>query len=454
MVDGKRRYIFVSFEIMIQDLARYMCPNRHPYYTDKCGGPTGIFNTFVAEIEIEEIFVFCPLEILQCKTCGRDIGGLDHKLLEDNIDIGYGTYDSEGKLVQNKGGDLFKTTILEDNSDRNYCLREASDESDVHASARALDPVTTRSIRLLMHLALLTGGSANRSTWGNLVNPLFNPNYGLCARLDPSGDCARAFFYDHVVADGALLRQILTRSIDDVFLLLHLLLSKGTTLPFSLPGQSSPNRSDLAEVPSDFLALRTTQMRKAWEGWFFTGMLHYTRGDNLDALLDEAQLKLSAGDDGSAAFVAELVDKMDIAALNVGERVARAPALFTYTRRFNFSHFTNTLQCARDSRERYPVLSYFVDNQNLKTLTALRFLPQLLEWPRLLKIKFHGHLDREMARTKSCAEVLDSIPEAERPRWDAAFHGFCAAWWVVFSARYLNLSLPFIHSGTMVGIQL
>jgi hypothetical protein len=106
----------------------YRCPNQHPYYVDLCGRPT---------------------VIQTCKDCGAQIGGLSHNLLEDNIDIGNtGTgsqlffttsIDSECSTMITL--DYYKKTVIEDNSDRNYCLRTAAQESeDKFYSVRTLDP--------------------------------------------------------------------------------------------------------------------------------------------------------------------------------------------------------------------------------------------------------------------------------------------------------------------------
>ena len=100
----------------------YACPNDHPYWVDKCGGPT---------------------EINPCKECGEPTGGLNHNLLPTNKDIG------------NVGKELFQTTVLADKSDRGYCIRDARGPDDGgdsrFATERSLSPPSLRIVRLLVH---------------------------------------------------------------------------------------------------------------------------------------------------------------------------------------------------------------------------------------------------------------------------------------------------------------
>lgn len=95
----------------------YTCPNGHPFYVDLCGRPT---------------------VVQKCAECGVDIGGENHDLLVDNIDLG------------NVGTDYYQNTVLEDKSDKNYCMRGAAEEAeDRFFSARAMNPTAIRVTRLV-----------------------------------------------------------------------------------------------------------------------------------------------------------------------------------------------------------------------------------------------------------------------------------------------------------------
>ena len=75
-------------------------------------------------------------------------------------------------------------------------------------------------------------------------------------------------------------------------------------------------------------------------------------------------------------------------------------------------HFKNTLQLggAREKHS-YPLCLYFSDAEQEAVLRSLRYLPAVLQWVHMLKLRFHGHLDRATARQRSCAEVIAEVRE-------------------------------------------
>ena len=78
----------------------FKCKNGHPYSIGQCGG---------------------AMETSKCMECGESIGGSDHKLDKSNEAIG--KVDKAGD--DHAGNRIFGKDILEDNSDRGYCLRGA-----------------------------------------------------------------------------------------------------------------------------------------------------------------------------------------------------------------------------------------------------------------------------------------------------------------------------------------
>lgn len=83
--------------------------------------------------------------------------------------------------------------------------------------------------------------------------------------------------------------------------------------------------------------------------------------------------------------------------------------------------------------DHYPALTHFLEHE--PRLRALKYLPQVLEWMRLLLGRYNRHWDKEQARALSVMDVLNEVPEAERATWESAFGGFAAAW---------NANWPFV----------
>lgn len=132
---------------------------QHPYYVDACGRPTEVLHCRAKMMVAQEDGTEREQE------CGLTIGGTDHNMRDDNIDVG------------NVGKELFKQTRLEDSSDLDYCGRPPSLERDeMYNSVRALDPISNRSTRIFMHICLLAGISAAGNP--EKLRSLFNPNYG------------------------------------------------------------------------------------------------------------------------------------------------------------------------------------------------------------------------------------------------------------------------------------
>lgn len=87
-----------------------------------------------------------PTQILQCATCGAEIGGTSHNLLDTNVDL------------EDVGSELYQKTHFKDTTSRNYCIRDAETEAeDRYFSVRILNPTSVRAVRLVMHAALFLG---------------------------------------------------------------------------------------------------------------------------------------------------------------------------------------------------------------------------------------------------------------------------------------------------------
>lgn len=62
---------------------------------------------------------------------------------------------------------------------------------------------------------------------------------------------------------------------------------------------------------------------------------------------------------------------------------------------------------------------------------GLQYLPQAIEWVKLVQQRFRHRLTLERARQMTVKEVLAEVGQqsaAQLPRWIRAFNGFCEAW--------------------------
>jgi hypothetical protein len=398
----------------------YRCPNQHPYYVDLCGRPT---------------------VIQTCKECGAQIGGLSHVLLDDNVDIG------------NTGNDFYQQTVVEDNSDRDYCLRSAELEAeDRFYSARSLDPRGVRVLRIMMNMSLFCGSTAFGNPWDAEFLSLCNPSYGTPPRAG-----VKEYIATHVASDWQLLNTMLMRSSDDVALLLHLIVQSrfdssvsSQSMPVDAAGDTSRGGGRSARS-GNFVTLATSKHRIVFEEYFSKEIMKFTNEENLDKRLSEAEKRFGPKDDeGGGTFTMELMERLNIKLIPEAQRRAAVPVLFQYTRRFDYSHFQFTLAMVKGAKERYSLLMHFVEQE--KNLRTLKYLPKVLDWLRLLKGRFNGHLDRETARSKTCGAVIEEVDDSEKPRWLASFSAFCEAWnasWtsvkrigcVTFSDEYSNMEM-------------
>lgn len=158
--------------------------------------------------------------------------------------------------------------------------------------------------------------------------------------------------------------------------------------------------------------------------------------------LAESQAMFSDDDTAGGQFTAELLEKFDINTLDREQRAVSAPALWSFRRPFSLEHFATQLNLTTDHETRYPILTEFVSQENV--LRALRYLPAVFEWNKLVMAHSNRRVERDYARGTSVAQVIQDLPEAERQRWSTAFDGFASAWNLSWQAvgRYGCLRIP------------
>lgn len=368
----------------------YACPNGHPFYVDQCGRPT---------------------EVKTCVECGANIGGEDHELLDTNKDLG------------DAGTGYFKRSVLEDRSEKKYCIGSVEQEIRENKvfSARSLGPTAVRVIRLLMHSALFFGSYiACDDAWELSVRSILNSAY-----CSPSENMT-TFFEEHVVADWNILTSILTVSIDDVSILLHGVLLRAMHIEnVSFCERKSQTKR---EDPVAYDMLSTVSMRAEWEatvGTDFVGSIFSTT-DVKQKSAEIYGLCCGQEDDTIGAFAYDLLEKISVETVPLQDRKLALPGLWLYTRHFSLDHFAMSLNMQAGAADRYPALTKFLEEE--QQLRALKFMPSVFEWFRILKSKCTGNLDRETARKKTVADLLCEFDEVEKYKIEKVFMGFAAAW--------------------------
>lgn len=379
----------------------YACPNNHPFYVDLCGRPT---------------------RIQVCPDCGAQIGGEDHNLLEDNVDLG------------GVGTDLYQSTVLEDKSEKNYCLRSAEEETaaDRFFTARTLTAPAARIIRFVLHSALLSGScSFTGAAWDTEADALFNRTY--CNPTDMT-----AFLTEHLMSDWAAIKALLARSNDDVSVLIHhslLTVCEALPTPAWDAAPPVPQRPHANTTGGDGVAMSTLRLpadREVFEvlfgGVHIGRFTHYDEAD-LSKMLEEITASfMSEEDDAAGLFAVELQEKFSYESLSLEERRQHAPALWQFHKPFSYEDFTVSLNLLPQAADKYPVLWNFL-LQDRNQLRALRHLPAAFEWFRFLRGKYNGHLDREHSRIITNGDALESIEDGDtRRKWEEVFEGFAAVW--------------------------
>ena len=93
-----------------------------------------------------------------------------------------------------------------------------------------------------------------------------------------------------------------------------------------------------------------------------------------------------------------------------------------------FSSFSHLLPSPLFSSSRYPVLVQFLDEEEM--LRALRQIPSMCAWQRLLMVRFNRRLTVEQGRKMTVGDVIEEAATSpqERARYMSAFEGFRDAW--------------------------
>ena len=286
----------------------YRCPNGHAYYVDLCGRPT---------------------VVNKCATCGAKIGGTNHNLLGDNIDIG------------NVGTAYHQKTIIEDNSEPNYLFRPANDrmEQEILASVRSMPPQSCRLQRLFLHLSFAIGGILGDSNWAGRTIRVLNPTY--TGKLGSKGALMK-FFDEHVQNDWQILKGILQVSDDDVAMIMHETLiaidKEATQTKGGMPAREANARKVAA------LVCKTRPARELWEKSFQKMYAHLIDSEGLEERLAKCAKKHAVKKGSDASIFTQQLRDHNLATIDKRTRQREAPALWRHRRQFTMQEFIVRLQ--------------------------------------------------------------------------------------------------------------
>ncbi|XP_059181122.1 E3 ubiquitin-protein ligase rnf213-beta [Centropristis striata] len=203
----------------------WLCPRGHPFVVTECGR---------------------PVATATCNECGLPVGGTNHNPVP-------------GFTAQQSVSDQTRT---------GHVLGEAQQRSE--APERQMTLAQSSVLRLLTHLAMRQGATANLNGIANLIHPRPRDVLG--------------FLWRHLLQDVRVLGKTLDLNVEDTAVTLHLILHRCTSFN---PGSRA--------VKSD---LSSRQARQQWEKQVCAAVISPVLQD-LQKNLSEAQERIRA-DDGLA----------------------------------------------------------------------------------------------------------------------------------------------------------
>ena len=284
--------------------------------------------------------------------------------------------------------------------------------------------MSVRAIRILLHSAMYSGLCIHKQGWSRTAKNIFNNAFSQPSDYE-------SFVLQNLKQDWDLLRTFMTRSMDEVSLMMHMIITKCVSIDKTMTGGGT----EAGEV-SGHLLTRSSH-RDQWEEFMDKTLLApFVVGECNDREVVSARLSTaydryggdSAGD-VAGAFAIELLEKVSLHSYSPNDRRVSAPGLWRMTRKFSYDDFLVSLQQIPRAAERYPLLSMLTSHDRGQ-LHALRYIPEVLEWFRLLHTRYSGRIDRETARVKTNAQAILEIAGNSASSFhkvDSVFRGYVAA---------------------------
>eukprot|EP00927_Polykrikos_kofoidii_P043511 TRINITY_DN37576_c0_g1_i1.p1 TRINITY_DN37576_c0_g1~~TRINITY_DN37576_c0_g1_i1.p1 ORF type:complete len:1623 (-),score=285.47 TRINITY_DN37576_c0_g1_i1:81-4868(-) len=342
-----------------------------------------------------------PMEEATCPACRVAIGGKDHKQTA--------------------------STTEDDETDRSpwgYMLPLAS-RDDKHISFRELPSTSARIVRLLLHGAMYCGIVAHCVQPTRVFDNVVNPD-SMCTMLQED---EAEYISQHFLNDFQLLMEHLSTNVEDLAASMHLLLRE-----MSIDGahhrdepEAAAKDSEGSAPPWDRLNLRA---RNNWEGTAEAKYLSSTI-KNFEAGMKDIYARWG-GKGGDVKFVAELKEVTDLGDFPIHKRQAELPQLWAYRSPVTLDAVYTRLGVQRNVSDTLPVLCHVLQQPLFSVLRALGKLAGLFEWHSLVMSHFSGRITRTEAASLRVGDVLESLPPAERGRWERAFEQFTGAWHIAW----------------------
>ncbi|KAK3585587.1 hypothetical protein CHS0354_036774 [Potamilus streckersoni] len=338
----------------------YRCPNGHPYVIGNCGR---------------------PFTISKCPKCGLEIGGYAHMLRAGN--------------APDSGVDQTET---------GHILGYATNRVQI-GPERTLTPTYCGIIRLLTHLTMMLGANINLQAVSQFIKPMI------------SSHAVPQFLWQHIEHDLDDLHRALGKSLDDIFIILHSILS----------GMMEGHNENETLV-EELCELMTKQGRNEWERRFSERYVTPTL-QNMETLLKKYNHQLAQdkrlGSDPLLCLLYEIAQPQENFSL---EMLQEIPSMWQFRSRITMDHLRHEFEVQMMAKEKHQelhkVLQLFLKEEH--HLRAIRYLPSILKLQRILFQKYQRKLDRaeastitvEMLRKQSHGDELPRLLDEYAEVWD------------------------------------
>ena len=297
---------------------------------------------------------------------------------------------------------------------------------------------------------------ADLSWSDDIISELLNSSFQPPRSLDAFSE----FLFDHVAQDIQVIQDLNGINEDEVFLLIHGVLN-GIAISFGdsqgggreVSKSIKKDGSDALNITEKKFAPLSLTDRAILEShisqvyispWVLSAANTCgcsSEGDHLahlcaawDRDFDSEQREGSV-----SSFTRALQERDAPSLLDDDHRESFLPRLWRLSQAFSFDEFVSALSLqksiseapAQDGSSKYPVLSTFIDffASDPQQLYAMRFIPDVLQWFKLLRHNFSGLYSREEARSISLSSFLRQVETMSLGgEWQELFSRYASAW--------------------------
>nr|XP_058970756.1 E3 ubiquitin-protein ligase rnf213-alpha-like [Pocillopora verrucosa] len=323
-----------------------------------------------------------PMQQGTCPDCGKVLGGEQHRFL------------GEWRVSEKK-----------DRTKTGHALGEPGSRSTHAEPQRDMPPIVCSLLRIIMHSAMVMGGSRNPQETAQLITP-------SC-----SSQSVGQFLWQHLQRDLDVLSRALGCSVDNAALTVHLALQR----MISLNGGKTGDNHDMR--------LQTRESRRSWEKAFCSEILVPVI-THLDENLQNAS-RLLMGDErfGKDPLVRQLYEfDEQVEDLSQGVR-PMSRTLWRYRHHITVEELSSSFQreVLSGGGEEFKVLDAFLKQEH--KLRFVQFLPDVVRLQRLLMDRFHRRIDRTDAENYTVREFLKDLPTGSvKNEYRNLFQSFKNAW--------------------------